>query len=174
MSAGVSTEVRAETASDAKQAAGLRFAGYAALFDTRDAGRDTIRPGAFARSLRERQAGNVGPLPLYWQHRPDIRIGWIEAAREEGDLKENGGYHAAKEEQGKNEARIRQLRQLLENASVGAAPESESRHKPRHALAWPPAVSSGLYSFSSPYLFITGLRPRFPGREAPVRRPLVF
>ena len=42
----------------------------------------------------------------------------IEAAREEGDLKENGGYHAAKEEQGKNEARIRQLRQLLENASV--------------------------------------------------------
>jgi len=39
----------------------------------------------------------------------------IEQAREEGDLKENGGYHAAKEEQGKNEARIRQLRQLLEN-----------------------------------------------------------
>jgi transcription elongation factor GreA len=46
----------------------------------------------------------------------------IEAAREEGDLKENGGYHAAKEEQGKMEARIRQLRQLLENAKVGAAP----------------------------------------------------
>ena len=44
----------------------------------------------------------------------------IEAAREEGDLKENGGYHAAKEEQGKNEARIRQLRQMLENAEVGA------------------------------------------------------
>ena len=39
----------------------------------------------------------------------------IEAAREEGDLKENGGYHAAKEEQGKNEARIRQLKQLLES-----------------------------------------------------------
>ncbi len=46
----------------------------------------------------------------------------IEAAREEGDLKENGGYHAAKDEQGKNEARIRQLRQLLENAEVGSAP----------------------------------------------------
>jgi transcription elongation factor GreA len=44
----------------------------------------------------------------------------IEAAREEGDLKENGGYHAAKEEQGKQEARIRQLQQLLENARVGA------------------------------------------------------
>jgi transcription elongation factor GreA len=49
----------------------------------------------------------------------------IEAAREEGDLKENGGYHAAKDEQGKNEARIRQLRQLLENASVGEAPEAD-------------------------------------------------
>lgn len=44
----------------------------------------------------------------------------IQAAREEGDLKENGGYHAAKEEQGKNEARIRQLRQMLENARIGA------------------------------------------------------
>ncbi len=46
----------------------------------------------------------------------------IEAAREEGDLRENGGYHAAKEEQGKQEARIRQLTQLLENATVGEAP----------------------------------------------------
>ena len=43
----------------------------------------------------------------------------IEAAREEGDLRENGGYHAAKEEQGKNEARIRVLRHLLETAQVG-------------------------------------------------------
>ena len=43
----------------------------------------------------------------------------IEAAREEGDLKENGGYHAAKEEQGKNEARVRQLKQLLESAQIG-------------------------------------------------------
>lgn len=49
----------------------------------------------------------------------------IEAAREEGDLKENGGYHAAKEEQGKNEARVRQLRQLLENAHVGAPPTAD-------------------------------------------------
>ncbi|MDQ6650608.1 MAG: transcription elongation factor GreA [Actinomycetota bacterium] len=49
----------------------------------------------------------------------------IEAAREEGDLKENGGYHAAKEEQGKQEARIRQLTQLLRDAQVGAAPMSE-------------------------------------------------
>ena len=38
----------------------------------------------------------------------------IEAARAEGDLKENGGYHAARDEQGKMEARIRQLKQMLE------------------------------------------------------------
>ena len=48
----------------------------------------------------------------------------IEAARDEGDLKENGGYHAAKDEQGKIEARIRQLTQLLRNSTVGEAPES--------------------------------------------------
>lgn len=48
----------------------------------------------------------------------------IEAAREEGDLKENGGYHAAKDEQGKQEARIRTLQQLLKDAKVGEAPKS--------------------------------------------------
>jgi len=48
----------------------------------------------------------------------------IESAREEGDLKENGGYHAAKDEQGKQEARIRQLKELLRNAEVGDAPKS--------------------------------------------------
>ena len=48
----------------------------------------------------------------------------IEIAREEGDLKENGGYHAAKEEQGKMEARIRVLTELLRTATVGDAPVS--------------------------------------------------
>ena len=54
----------------------------------------------------------------------------IEAAREEGDLKENGGYHAAKEEQGKMEARIRQLTQLLDNATVGAKPADDGVVEP--------------------------------------------
>jgi len=57
----------------------LRFAGYAALFDIADAGRDTIRRGAFARTL----AARAGPLPLYWQHRPDQPIGVIEHAAED-------------------------------------------------------------------------------------------
>ena len=48
----------------------------------------------------------------------------IEAARAEGDLKENGGYHAAREEQGKIEARLRQLKHMLENAEIGTAPNN--------------------------------------------------
>ncbi|MGU3292069.1 transcription elongation factor GreA [Williamsia sp. M5A3_1d] len=46
----------------------------------------------------------------------------INERREEGDLKENGGYHAAREEQGQQEARIRQLQELLNNAKVGETP----------------------------------------------------
>jgi transcription elongation factor GreA len=42
----------------------------------------------------------------------------IETARELGDLSENGDYHAAKEEQGKTEARIAHLGALLENAVI--------------------------------------------------------
>jgi transcription elongation factor GreA len=49
----------------------------------------------------------------------------IEAAREEGDLRENGGYHAAKEEQGKQEGRILQLQHILENARVGEPPRTD-------------------------------------------------
>lgn len=49
----------------------------------------------------------------------------IEAAREEGDLKENGGYHAAKDQQGMQEARIRQLSHILETAKVGEAPHTD-------------------------------------------------
>ena len=41
------------------------------------------------------------------------------------DLRENGGYHAARDEQGKNEARINQLKHLLENAQVGDAPSDD-------------------------------------------------
>ena len=47
----------------------------------------------------------------------------IGDARDEGDLKENGGYHAAKDEQGTNEARIRQLEDML--ASVTTEPATD-------------------------------------------------
>jgi transcription elongation factor GreA len=54
----------------------------------------------------------------------------ISAARDEGDLKENGGYHAAKEEQGKTEARIRQLEDMLRRAQVGETPADDGVVEP--------------------------------------------
>jgi transcription elongation factor GreA len=48
----------------------------------------------------------------------------IELARQEGDLSENAGYHAAREAQGMNEARIRHLTHFLEHVQIGA-PEVE-------------------------------------------------
>jgi transcription elongation factor GreA len=49
----------------------------------------------------------------------------INDRREEGDLRENGGYQAAREEQGKQEGRIAQLQALLRSAKVGEAPVSD-------------------------------------------------
>jgi transcription elongation factor GreA len=68
----------------------------------------------------------------------------IERAREEGDLRENAGYHAAKDEQGHMEGRIRQLEHMLENAEIaddqfvytilyeGDAPEAAERYVVGH------------------------------------------
>jgi transcription elongation factor GreA len=49
----------------------------------------------------------------------------IEEARSHGDLKENAEYHAAKDEQGKMEARIRQLDQLLRDAKIGEPDDTD-------------------------------------------------
>ena len=57
-------------------------------------------------------------------------IARISAARDEGDLKENGGYHAAKDEQGKVEARIRQLEDMLRRAEVGDTPPDDGVVEP--------------------------------------------
>src|SRR3954465_4142213 len=54
----------------------------------------------------------------------------ISAARDEGDLKENGGYHAAREEQAKTEARIRQLEDMLRRAQVGETPADDGVVEP--------------------------------------------
>jgi transcription elongation factor GreA len=53
----------------------------------------------------------------------------VAAARAEGDLKENGGYHAARDEQGMNEARIRELEARLKNAEIGTPVDSDSDGK---------------------------------------------
>jgi len=54
----------------------------------------------------------------------------ISSAREEGDLSENGGYHAAREDQGKNEGRIRQLEDMLDRAEVGETPADDGIVEP--------------------------------------------
>jgi transcription elongation factor GreA len=54
----------------------------------------------------------------------------ISAARDEGDLKENGGYHAAKDEQGRIEGRIRQLEDMLRKAEVGETPADDGVVEP--------------------------------------------
>lgn len=58
---------------------GVRFAGYAAVFDRVDNGGDVVRRGAFARSLER-----TGPVPLLWQHRTGSVIGSIEKIVEDG------------------------------------------------------------------------------------------
>ncbi len=57
-------------------------------------------------------------------------IARISAARDEGDLKENGGYHAAKDDQGKLEGRIRQLEDMLRRAEVGETPPDDGIVEP--------------------------------------------
>ncbi len=62
-------------------------------------------------------------------HRP-VLAKEINERREEGDLRENGGYQAAREEQGKQEGRILQLQELLRTAKVGEAPANDGVAEP--------------------------------------------
>jgi transcription elongation factor GreA len=65
--------------------------------------------------LQEELADRSGP------RRKEISM-WIERAREHGDIKENADYDAAKNEQGHNEARVRQLEEILRTAVVVDGP----------------------------------------------------
>lgn len=76
----------------------------------------------------------------------------IEAAREEGDLKENGGYHAAREEQGKNEARVRQLKHLLEHAQIGVPDSAEDE------VSHGKVITVRLVNFDEEETFLLGSR----------------
>ena len=87
------------------------------MTETRDATVTWLTQEAYDR-LKAELDDRSGPLRVEIAKR-------IEAAREEGDLRENGGYHAAKEEQGKNEGRVLQIQQILENARVGEPPRTE-------------------------------------------------
>ncbi len=59
----------------------------------------------------------------------------IEAARALGDLSENADYHAAKDAQGKMEARIRQIDQLLSEARIMDAPAAGDMVEPGSVVA---------------------------------------
>ncbi|MEO5653664.1 MAG: transcription elongation factor GreA [Marmoricola sp.] len=54
----------------------------------------------------------------------------VSEARDEGDLKENSGYHAAREELGKIDGRIQQLVDMLERAKVGETPPDDGIVEP--------------------------------------------
>ena len=58
-------------------------------------------------------------------NRPEVAAE-INARREEGDLRENGGYHAAREEQSRQEGRILYLKEFLRNAEVGEVQVADS------------------------------------------------
>ena len=60
------------------QRTGVRFAGYAALFDRPDKSGDVVRRGAFARALLE-----AGEIPLLWQHQAGAIVGRIEHLSED-------------------------------------------------------------------------------------------
>ena len=57
---------------------GIRFAGYAAVFDRPDGGGDIVRKGAFLESLRR-----AGEVPLLWQHKAGRVLGRIEHLSED-------------------------------------------------------------------------------------------
>jgi transcription elongation factor GreA len=72
-----------------------------------------------AEALREELAGLEGP-------RREEVVAAIKTAREFGDLSENFEYHAAKNEQGLLEARIRTLRSRLDTAEIVADASSDA------------------------------------------------
>ena len=57
---------------------GLRFAGYASVFDRVDRGGDIVLAGAFRRSLARGVA-----VPLLWQHQPGRTVGRVEHLAED-------------------------------------------------------------------------------------------
>ena len=66
---------------------------------------------------------------LKGEERPRV-IAAIAEAREHGDLKENAGYHAARDELGKVDGRIQQLTDMLQRAQVGETPADDGVVEP--------------------------------------------
>lgn len=95
----------------------------------------------------------------------------IGVARSHGDLSENAEYHAAREQQGLQEARIRQLRQMIENAELIVATDD--------GVIGPGKLVTISYEGEEPETFLLGLREERGGGhdvltpESPVGRSLI-
>lgn len=72
----------------------------------------------------EMKAKLESELQALIDHRPVVAAE-INERREEGDLKENAGYDAAREMQDQEEARIKQISELLENSTTERASDIE-------------------------------------------------
>ena len=94
--------------------------------------------------------------------RPEIAQ-LIENARREGDLSENGGYQAAREEQSMNETRILQLEDLLRDAEVGETPADDGVVEPGMVVV---ANIAG-----DEETFLLGARDAGEGLDMPVYSP---
>jgi transcription elongation factor GreA len=92
-------------------------------------------------------------------------------ARSHGDLSENAEYHAAREQQGLQEARIRQLRQMIENVELIVATDD--------GVIGPGKLVTISYEGEEPETFLLGLREERGGGhdvltpESPVGRSLI-
>ena len=96
----------------------------------------------------------------------------IAQARDEGDLSENGGYHAAREEQSKNEGRIAELKQLLETARVGETALPASLMVLVTFSVSTPAFSAAALTFAAVSLYTSvAALPKSPKTSAPASAP---
>src|ERR671916_1442058 len=86
----------------------------------------------------------------------------IATARAHGDLSENAEYHAAREQQGLQEARVRQLRQMIENAEIIETSDD--------GVVRPGMIVTLRYEGEEPETYLFGLREE-KGGEHPVLTP---
>jgi transcription elongation factor GreA len=75
---------------------------------------------------KEGQAELAAELKLLTDNRSKLAEE-IATARSQGDLAENAEYHAAKDEQGRNEARIEEIEHILQNAEIISTPKDDNK-----------------------------------------------
>lgn len=105
---------------------GVRFAGYAAVFDRMDHGGDVVRPGAFA--------GVAAGVPLLWQHSPGDAIGTVERVEEDARGLRVIGHVSGRTSAGRAAARALKDR-TVDGLSFGYRVRAARGASPRELLA---------------------------------------